>query len=218
MATPERPPNAVARAEREALCDLLLEVGPDAPTLCAGWTARSLAAHLVLRESRVDAAIGIIAKPFAGYTSRVQEQIGRRVWPTLVEDVRQGPPRWSPQSIATLDAESNTLEFFVHHEDVRRARAEWEPRTLDDVTAADVWGRFVRLSRLLLRRSPVGVVAMPTDGPAAGASLTLRSGDPVVTLIGPAGEITLSGYGRATKGLEIRGESADVEAYLLFPR
>jgi hypothetical protein len=36
--------------ERLELCDLLLELGPDAPTLCEGWTTADLAAHLVLRE------------------------------------------------------------------------------------------------------------------------------------------------------------------------
>jgi uncharacterized protein (TIGR03083 family) len=45
----------LARAERAALCDLFDEVGPDAPTLCAGWTTRDLAAHLVIRERRADA-------------------------------------------------------------------------------------------------------------------------------------------------------------------
>src|SRR5262249_52743320 len=39
--------DAVERAE---LCDLLDELGPDAPTLLDGWTTRDLAAHLVLRE------------------------------------------------------------------------------------------------------------------------------------------------------------------------
>src|SRR5690606_24047731 len=38
-----------ARAERHALADLLMAVGPDAPTLCAGWTTAHLAAHLVVR-------------------------------------------------------------------------------------------------------------------------------------------------------------------------
>ena len=36
--------------ERLQLCDLLQELAPDAPTLCAGWTTSDMAAHLVLRE------------------------------------------------------------------------------------------------------------------------------------------------------------------------
>jgi hypothetical protein len=37
-------------AERAQLSDLLDELGPEAPTLLAPWTARDMAAHLVLRE------------------------------------------------------------------------------------------------------------------------------------------------------------------------
>lgn len=36
--------------EHIALCDLLDELGPDAPTLLEGCTANDLAAHIVLRE------------------------------------------------------------------------------------------------------------------------------------------------------------------------
>ena len=35
-----------ARDERSALVASLRDAGPDAPTLCAGWTTRDLAAHL----------------------------------------------------------------------------------------------------------------------------------------------------------------------------
>ena len=48
-----------SREERRALCALLDETGPDAPTLCEGWTTGDLAAHLVLRERRPDAAAGV---------------------------------------------------------------------------------------------------------------------------------------------------------------
>jgi hypothetical protein len=33
--------------ERQTLCDLLADLGPDAPTLCEGWTTLDLAAHLL---------------------------------------------------------------------------------------------------------------------------------------------------------------------------
>ena len=68
----------LARDERLALCALLDETGPDAPTLCEGWTTRDLAAHLVLRENRMDAGIGILGGPLAGYTSRVQHRLSER--------------------------------------------------------------------------------------------------------------------------------------------
>ena len=50
-----------AQIERQDLCTLFEDLGPDVPTLCEGWTARDLAAHLVVRERRPDAALGILA-------------------------------------------------------------------------------------------------------------------------------------------------------------
>jgi uncharacterized protein (TIGR03083 family) len=52
-----------SRDERLALCTLLDKTGPDAPTLCEGWNTGDLAAHLVLRERRPDAAAGVIGSP-----------------------------------------------------------------------------------------------------------------------------------------------------------
>jgi len=57
---------SVARRERAALVETLLGAGPDAPTLCEGWRTRDLAAHLVIREHRLDAAPGILIPLFAG--------------------------------------------------------------------------------------------------------------------------------------------------------
>ena len=49
-AASRRPMTSLARRERHALCDLALELGPDAPTLCGDWTTRDLLAHLLVRE------------------------------------------------------------------------------------------------------------------------------------------------------------------------
>ena len=211
-------PAPFARTERAALCDLFLAVGPDAPTLCGEWTTRDLAAHLVMREGRPDAAPGIIFGPLAGYAAKVQHGIADQPWEQLVRTVRQGPPRWSPQSIERLDVESNTVEFFVHHEDVRRAAPGWVARQLPANAADDLWPRVGRVLALVLRKSPVGVVVEPTDGPEAGSTVTLRKGDRTVTLAGPVSEIVLSLFGRPTSGLEVSGDPADVQAFLEFPR
>ena len=45
--------------ERTQLCDLLDEVGSQAPTLLDPWTTHDLAAHLVLREHDLSAAPGL---------------------------------------------------------------------------------------------------------------------------------------------------------------
>ena len=41
---------SIAAHERMLLCALAQQLGPDEPTLCAGWTVRDLVAHLLVRE------------------------------------------------------------------------------------------------------------------------------------------------------------------------
>ena len=83
----------VARKERAALVDTMRATGPDAPTLCEGWNTRDLAAHLVVRERRLDAAPGILVPKLAGYTARVQEQVTASTdWSELLVQVAAGPP------------------------------------------------------------------------------------------------------------------------------
>ena len=214
----DTPANALAVSERHALADLMAEVGPDAPTLCGTWTTRDLAAHLVVRATRPDAAAGIVIGPLAGYTEKVMAAVGRRAWPDLVAEVRTGPPRWSPQSLPALDRATNTIEYFVHHEDVRRASDGWSPRELDPAAVADLWAEATRAATYLLRRSPVAVVFAPTDGPDAGRERLVKKGSRTVVLAGPVGEIVMAKYGRMTQGLELRGAPADVADFHAFPR
>src|SRR5688572_4673098 len=108
-----------ATAERERLADLLLEVGPDVDTLCEGWSARDLTAHVVMRDRRPDGVIGSVVKPLNTYGEKVQASIAQQPWDELVQRVRGGPPSWSPMRIDAVDRAVNTVEFFVHHEDVR---------------------------------------------------------------------------------------------------
>src|SRR5919112_5833467 len=121
-----------ARDERRALCDTLLSTGPDAPTLCEGWTTRDLAAHLVLRDRRPDAELGRQVPFLAGHAAAVRDGVRGTEWTELVDLVRSGPPVWSPARLGRLDEAMNTAEMFVHHEDVRRAQPEWSPRSLPE--------------------------------------------------------------------------------------
>lgn len=181
-----------ATAERHRLADTLHRVGPDAPTLCHPWTTRDLAAHLVVRERRPDAAIGILAKPLGRYTDKVQGKVARTDWPQLVELVRSGPPAWAPSRLESVDRAMNTVEFFVHHEDVLRATDGWSPRQLDPELTFDLAGAL-RRAKLLVRNSPVGLVLSPTDG---GVPVTAKQAEPTVTVTGPVGELILWAYGR----------------------
>jgi uncharacterized protein (TIGR03085 family) len=203
-----------ARRERESLSDLFAEIGPDAPTLCGDWTTRDLAAHLVMRERRPDGAAGIAIGKLASYGEKVQNSIAATEWTELVSKVRSGPPRWSPTSISAIDALANTVEFYVHHEDVRRAGDEWTARELDDDLNAALVKVVSRMARPLTRSSKVGVVLEPTDGGSVPTTpIIANKGVPSVTVRGPIGELVLFVYGRQAKAdVELLGNDDDVAA------
>jgi uncharacterized protein (TIGR03085 family) len=192
-----------ARDERLALCSVLDDVGPREPTLCAGWATLDLAAHLVIRERRPDAAVGIVGGPLAGYTNRVQRRLAERMpYKRLVQTVRDGPPRLSPMRMA--EEQVNLVEFFVHNEDVRRARAGWEPRAISQDLADALWHRL-RMARFVLRKVPVGVEFARDDVPERDKSgapaqarvrITAKARTPAVTVTGAPAELTLWAFGR----------------------
>jgi len=102
-----------ARSERQSLCDTFERVGPDAPTLCSPWLTRDLAAHLVVRERRPDVAAGIVLPALASRLEQVQKGYVAWDWPRLVNEVRSGPPVWSPASLAMVDEAMNTAECMA---------------------------------------------------------------------------------------------------------
>ncbi|HUC56179.1 MAG TPA: TIGR03085 family metal-binding protein [Streptosporangiaceae bacterium] len=207
-----------ARDERLALCALLDKAGPDAPTLCEGWQTSDLAAHLVLREHRPDAAIGILGGPMARYTARTQQKLAARTpYPMLVETIRTGPPRLSLYGIPGADSKLNFTEYFVHHEDVRRGQPDWRPRDLSDGLTEAIWG-LLRQARLLLRKVPVGIEFARDDIRQQGDNqrtvrLTVRATTPMVTVIGPPAELLMWTFGRTSAArIRLEGAEADVAA------
>ncbi len=195
-----------ARAERTRLCDLALEAGPDAPTLAGDWNVRELLAHLVVREQSPLGAPGIVISPLAGLTDRQVARHARRPLPDLVARVRKP---LSPLALPGVDQAVNTIEFFVHHEDIRRAAPSWEPRTLTRAENDALW-RAIRISgRGLVRPAGVPVVIRRSD---TGAQSTLRGGDDPVILGGMPSEIVLFLYGRRqTRDLTFEGPDKRVE-------
>jgi uncharacterized protein (TIGR03085 family) len=207
-----------ARDERLALSALLDELGPDQPTLCAGWRTADLAAHLVLRERRPDAALGVLGGPLAGHTRRVQQRLTERTpFPELVGQIRTGPPRASLFAIPGADARANSVEYFVHHEDVRRAQPDWEPRELDEGLSDLLW-RQLRMARLMLRKAPVGV-ELARDGDPRDAQgtapirITAKARAPMVTVTGTPAELTMWAFGRTSDArVRVDGSVPDVAA------
>jgi len=205
-----------ARDERTALCALFDETGPEAPTLCEGWRTRHLAAHLVLREHRPDAAAGVLGGPLAGHTKRVTEELAAGTpFPQLVERIRKGPPALSVYRLPGMDERLNLLEYFVHHEDVRRAADGWQPRDVRDGLADALWQRL-QMGRILFRRAPVGVELvrddLTVDQGQQPVRVTAKAKTPVVTVTGHPAELTMWALGRsAAARVRLDGSAAAVQ-------
>jgi uncharacterized protein (TIGR03085 family) len=198
-----------AASERHALAELLDRLGPAAPTINEGWRTRELAAHLVVRERRPDAAAGLVLRPLRGYARRVQAGYSRRPYPELIAALRR-PPRWSPVSNPWLNEAANTVEFFVHHEDVRRADPDLGPRDLPNGLAAALWRRVPLLTRWWLRRFPATVTV---QAPGHGA-VTGGAGGEAVQVTGDPGELVLFLFGRQRVARVALDGAPDVAARL----
>jgi uncharacterized protein (TIGR03085 family) len=180
-----------AQAERLALADLLLDLGPDQPTLCEGWTTRDLAAHVVARERRPDAGAGIVVPFLRAHGERVRGQLATRPYAELVAMVRVAP-WWSPVSNPLLEPLTNTVEFFVHHEDVRRGQPGWQPRSLTREEERALWTPVATMGRFALRRFRA---AIALQAPGYGERAAGAGGDRV-RVIGAPGELAMFLTGR----------------------
>ncbi|KQY08311.1 hypothetical protein ASD37_10400 [Mycobacterium sp. Root135] len=197
----------VAQQERAALVTTMRGVGPEQPTLCGDWTTRDLAAHLVIRERRLDAAPGIMVPKFAGYTERVQNQVAaENDWNVLLDQIASGPPLLSPFKL--LDPFVNVAEMFIHHEDVRRAVIGWEPRALDATTTSSLARQVSLMSRMTMSKTPARVTLKTPDG----TTLTTVGKGPAVTVTGEPGELLMFISGRDQAKLTFTGDDAAVSA------
>ena len=202
-----------AKRERSALVDTLRAVGPDAPTLCAGWKTKDLAAHLVVRERRMDATFGIAIPFLAGYTAKVQNQTAQSTnWDDLVEMIASGPPVYSPFKL--IDAVANVGEMFIHHEDVRRAVDGWQPRVLDESIVAVLRRQLGLLSRVTLAKLPARVVLQTT----AGQQIARVGRGDAVTVTGEPPELLLFATGRDAARVEFDGDPQTIAVVRAAPR
>ena len=185
-----------ADRERRELADLLDRLGPAEPTLCEGWDTAHLAAHIVVRERRPDALVGIGAEQvspdsrLATYAHRLEDRLrGSTPYADVVGRLRAGPPVWSPMAWPRLGDAFNTTEFAIHHEDVRRAQPDWSPRALSRVDQDALWraaGFFARRAAggrgLVLRRNDV-----PGVEKRFGAGGRTVEGEPLELLLWASG-------------------------------
>lgn len=178
-----------AATERAALVDLFARTGPDAPTLCEGWTTYDLATHLVLRERRPLALAGVLLPPLAPVTRRLQQRERQRPYADLVADLRAGPPLLSPARFGDV---AELHEWYVHHEDVRRL-VEPGPRPAGTALQDALWSRLRGMGPLLAARARgLGIVLQRTDGQRR----RVRRGSAQVVLHGEPSELFLWLFGR----------------------
>lgn len=192
-----------AAAQRAAFVDACADAGPDAPTLCEGWAVRDLVAHTYVREHRPDASLGVLPLgPLSAYTDRVMASALRvQGFDALLDAVRRPPVWWRP-----LDEPLNTVEYFVHTEDVRRANGK-PPRPLDMGLEQAVWRRLRRQARLAFRRVPAKVRLVPTVGDA----VEVGKGGAPAEVRGRPTELLLLAYNRKdVADVEVAGDKSAV--------
>jgi uncharacterized protein (TIGR03085 family) len=198
----------LAAAERTALCDLALDLGPDAPTLCGGWDVQDLIAHLVLRDGSL-AAVGIVVPPLAGLTDRGMARLERNnEFEDLVKRLRKGPPLHSPFRLKPVDRLLNAMEYYVHHEDILRAQPQWQPRGLSPRIQDALWRGVRSAGRGLTRNAKVGVSVVRSD---TDETAVLKGGPRSVTVKGSPEELAFFVYGRqGHTRVELIGSDEDI--------
>ena len=197
-----------AEHERAALADALTELGPDAPTLCEGWTTKDMAAHVYVRERRPDAALGVLPLgPISRYTDRVMASTLRTLgYDEIVRRFRVVPPHLR---IPRVDDLMNTGEYFIHAEDVRRPNG-MPAREMPEEFERAIWSRLSKQARLSFRKADVAVRLVPTVGDPVVVG---RKDSPeVVEVRGRPSELLLLAYNRkADARVEYDGPPAAVE-------
>lgn len=191
--------------ERSLLCDLLLELGPEAATVPEGWLTRDLAAHLYMREHDLVAGLGVVIPgAWARYGERHRRELAATSYDDLVAGIRSGPTGLF--RLPWLRRVPNLNEYFVHHEDVRRANGGAPRRLTQDMDDA-LWSNAVGGGRLLTRR--VRGASVELHDTTRGRRAVIHKGAHPVVISGTPGELLLYLFGRRTvAAVEITGPGA----------
>jgi uncharacterized protein (TIGR03085 family) len=195
--------------ERSELCDLFVATGPDAPTLCEGWATLDLAAHLVIRENDLRSGVAILGGDrFASFERKLMDGARAQGYERLVERLRSGPPL-VPWRLPVLREPLNFNEWFIHHEDVRRANGQGPRTDRPDLDAA-LWANVRRMGRVMLRKVKGAGVALVAPG---FGELPARGPGPSARVTGGPQELALFLNGRrADARVEITGPDEAVAA------
>lgn len=194
------------RRGRAALCDTLEAVGPEAPTMCEGWRAIDLAAHLVVRERDAWTAPVILCGRLNGTIQRLQARERLSGFDSVVRRLREGPPwlfRSTPQTVRL-----NTVEDWIHREDVRRAN-DVAPEPIGPELDQVLWrGVGAAGKAAALRLGDLGLEAVANDG----RRITVKRARRAVEVIGEAPEVLLFVTGRTEAAkVRLQGDPGAIE-------
>lgn len=187
--------------ERASLADDLELLGPDAPTVLPGWSARDLLLHLLLREGAPQLLVAAhVPGPVGGWSRGRIDALAALPWSRQVQRFRSGPPRLSP--LRALDSFANTSENTVHHEDLLRAQPGWNPRPLTADDQRELWAVLRRMAPLLVRAS-VSVMLVSSFGGIRLGSAKADNGS--VRVHGEPLELLLWAFGREQAQVRLEG-------------
>lgn len=159
-------------AARDRFIEVARRLGPDAPTLCEGWTVRDIVAHLLVLQRDPLAWPGIAVPALAGLTTRRMAAQTAAGFAAALATLAARSPRIPamPDDLLGGPMLHHLGEYVVHTEDL--ARPNGVPGAVVDTDVADaLWSRAQIVAALHRRRRRHGLVLVRTDTAASAAIL-----------------------------------------------
>jgi uncharacterized protein (TIGR03085 family) len=205
----------LVRTRRDELCAMLAALDDDqwrAETLCSGWDAGDIVAHLIVREREPWTGPGIMfGGPFAALTDRRRAAWKARGRDVLIRTLTDGPPWPLSGPLANVQI----VEDWIHEQDVRRGGANLSTPVPTDAVARRLWTAMKRFATRTLAVDSDIVIEL-ADGTRSHrvrsrrkvpfVSPTNAPADVIVK--GPVSELLLYVAGRDTAAVAINGDPA----------
>ena len=185
--------------------------GPDAPTLCDGWTTGDLATHLLVRERKPLAGPGLVmGGAAAALTARILARTkAAHPFEEIVRAASAAGPRYGRRPSTEV---MNLTEYFVHHEDVRRGGGDITPRPAEGDASWRMRCGAACISGSGFMTRPVKGVGLDLVRPD-GDAIAARPGPTRASITGTPGEIVLFLSGRTSAAhIELGGNPDAVAA------
>lgn len=193
-------------AERKHLIETFERVGATAPTLCEGWDAEDLLRHLVMREIYPHRSLlSKVPLKSADESRHLVDEIEDADYDSLLETFTEGRQRYSPLQLGLVDRAMNTLEYVIHHEDLRRAQDPPIGRVLSNSDQQRIFTHLSTMAQVLFLKAPVRVV-LRAPGVGEFTALATKRHGRTVTITGAPLELAMYAFGRDHAHVELSGE------------